>query len=64
MATYQQRAAAHYNRKARPLIFKVRTLVLRKVFENTVEMGVGKLQTNWESSYIVSKASESGTYHL
>ncbi|RVW15086.1 hypothetical protein CK203_084845 [Vitis vinifera] len=64
MAAYQQRAAAHYNCKARPLIFKVGTLVLRKIFENTVEMGVRKLQTNWESSYIVSKASESGTYQL
>ncbi|KAL6327285.1 hypothetical protein AAG906_017842 [Vitis piasezkii] len=41
MADYQQRAAAHYNRKARPRVFKVGTLVLRKVFENTVERGAG-----------------------
>ncbi|RVW51967.1 Transposon Tf2-8 polyprotein [Vitis vinifera] len=33
MADYQQRAAAHYNRKARPRSFKSGTLVLRKVFE-------------------------------
>ena len=32
MADYQQRAAAHYNRKARPRVFKIGTLVLRKVF--------------------------------
>ena len=46
MADYQQRAAAHYNRKARPRVFKVGTLVLRKVFENTAEKGVGKFQAN------------------
>ena len=61
MAAYQQRAVAqynrkalpHYNRKALPHTFKVGTLVLKKVFENTVEMGVGKLQENWEGPYIV-----------
>ena len=46
MTDYQQRAAAHYNRKARPRVFKVGTLVLRKVFENTAEKGVGKFQAN------------------
>ena len=28
MADYQQRATAHYNRKARPRVFKIGTLVL------------------------------------
>ena len=32
MADYKQRAATHYNRKARPRVFKIETLVLRKVF--------------------------------
>nr|CAN62505.1 hypothetical protein VITISV_010653 [Vitis vinifera] len=64
MADYQQRAAAHYNHKVKPRSFKNGTLVLRKVFENTVEMGAGKLQANWEGPYIVSKASESRAYHL
>ena len=32
MADYQQRATAHYNCKARPRVFKIETLVLRKVF--------------------------------
>ncbi|RVW81945.1 Gypsy retrotransposon integrase-like protein 1 [Vitis vinifera] len=64
MADYQQRAAAHYNCKARPRSFKSGTLVLRKVFENTIETGVGKFQANWEDPYIVSKTSESGAYHL
>ncbi|RVW50249.1 Gypsy retrotransposon integrase-like protein 1 [Vitis vinifera] len=64
MADYQQRASAHYNRKVRPRNFKNGTLVLRKVFENTVEVGAGKFQANWEGPYIVSKANENGAYHL
>nr|CAN79539.1 hypothetical protein VITISV_011362 [Vitis vinifera] len=64
MVDYQQRASAHYNRKVMPRSFKNGTLVLRKVFENTAKMGAGKLQANWEGPYIVSKASESGAYHL
>ncbi|RVW67690.1 hypothetical protein CK203_064122 [Vitis vinifera] len=64
MVDYQQRATAHYNRKARPRSFKSGTLVLRKVFENTVETGARKFQANWEGPYIVSKTSESGAYHL
>ncbi|RVW21927.1 hypothetical protein CK203_101100 [Vitis vinifera] len=64
MADYQQRASAHYNRKARPRSFKSGTLVIRKVFENTAEIGAGKFQANWEGPYIISKISESGAYHL
>ncbi|RVW81428.1 Pol polyprotein [Vitis vinifera] len=58
MADYQQRASAHYNRKVRPRNFKNGALVLRKVFENTAEVGAGKFQANWEGPYIVSKANE------
>ena len=54
----------YYNRKARPRAFKIGTLVLKKVFENTTNEGVGKLQANWEGPYIVSKVGEFGAYHL
>nr|CAN83045.1 hypothetical protein VITISV_015525 [Vitis vinifera] len=64
MADYQQKASAHYNCKVRPRSFKNGTLVLRKVFENTTEVGAGKFQANWEGPYIVSKASNNGAYHL
>ena len=64
MASYQQRAIAHYNRKVRPHAFNIRTLVLRKVFENTIEKSAEKLQENWERPYIVSKAGDSRAYHL
>nr|CAN64615.1 hypothetical protein VITISV_036196 [Vitis vinifera] len=60
----QMKASAHYNSKVRPRSFKNGTLVLRKFFENTAEVGAGKFQANWEGPYIVSKASESGAYHL
>ena len=49
MADYQQKAAAHYNRKAKPRSFKSGTLVLRKVFENTAETGAGKFQADRKS---------------
>lgn len=64
MASYQQRVIAYYNRKARPRTFKARILVLKRVFENTAKKGVGKLQTNWEGPYIVSKVRDSRVYHL
>ena len=46
MTSYQQRVIAHYNKKAQSRTFRVGTLVLRRVFENTEEKGVGKLQAN------------------
>ena len=64
MASYQQRVIAYYNRKAQPCAFKIRTLVLRRVFENTTEKGIRKLQANWEGPYIVSKVGDSRAYHL
>lgn len=64
MAAYQQKTATYYNWKMRPRTFKVKTIILRKVFENTFERGAEKLQANWEGLYIVSKANESGAYYL
>ena len=64
MATYQQKAAVYYNRKVWPRTFKEGTLVLRKVFENTIEKGAGKFQANWEGPYVVSKANDNGAYRL
>ena len=64
MIDYQQRATAHYNRKARPQVFKIGMLVIKKVFENTAKRGAGKFQANWEVPYIITKASESEAYHL
>ena len=51
-------------KKARPLVFLVRTLVLRKVFKNMVEVGTRKFQANWGGPYVVTKAWDSEAYHL
>ena len=64
MTSYQQRIITYYNRKARPCVFRVGTLILRKVFENTAERGVGKLHENWERPYVVPKVGDLGAYHL
>ena len=47
-----------------PRTFKVGSLVLIKVFKNTVDKGAEKLQENWEDPYVVTKATENGAYHL
>ena len=60
MATYQQRAAAHYNCKAQPRVFKVGRLILKRVFENTVEKGVRKFQANWEGPTLSPKQVKAG----
>ena len=64
MASYLQMTVVYYNRKVQPRAFKVGTLVLKKVFENTAEKRVEKLQANWKGPYIVSKVGEIGPYHF
>ena len=64
MASYHQRAISHYNKKTRPRFFRTWTLVLKRVFENTVEIGAKKLQANWEGPYVVTKGGDSRAYHL
>ncbi|KAL6339378.1 hypothetical protein AAG906_032907 [Vitis piasezkii] len=64
MTSYQQRAITHYNKKARPCVFRTKTLVLRRVFENMTEREVEKLQENWEGPYVVTKVGDSRAYHL
>lgn len=46
------------------VFFFTRILVLKRVFENIVELGARKLQVNWEGPYIVIKVGDSRTYHL
>ena len=64
IASYQQRVVAHYNRKARPCNFLTKSLVLRKVFENTTEVRVKRFHANWEGPYVVTKVEDSRAYHL
>ena len=43
---YQQKVAQHYNKNIRVRTFKIGDWVLRRVFQNTKEVGAGKLGPN------------------
>ena len=45
-ALYQQKVAQHYNKNIRDRTFKTGDWVLRRVFQNTKEVGAGKLGPN------------------
>lgn len=64
MASYQQSAARYYNSKVHPRTFNEGDLILHKVFQNTTEPNTGKLGTNWEGLYRVSKVIRPGVYYL
>ena len=56
--------AKYYNSRVRSRSFLLRYLVLRKVFQNTQEPGVGTFGTNWEGPYKVVRMVKSGVYEL
>ena len=45
-------------------MFRAEDLVIRKVFENTTDLGAGKFQPNWEGSYMIVKVGAIGSYAL
>ena len=46
IASYQQRLTNLYNRHVKPCAFRAGDLVLRRLFENTVDLAGGKFQPN------------------
>ena len=54
VASYHHRLENLYNRCVKPRVFQLGDLVLRKVFENTVDPLAGKFKANWEGPYIVT----------
>ena len=46
VVSYQRRLANSYNKRVKPRVFQPGDLVLRKVFENTEDPTVGKVQPN------------------
>ena len=64
IAFYQRHLENSYNKRVKPQMFQPGDLVLRKVFENTVDPATGKFQPNWEGPYLVMRADESGSYAL
>ena len=64
IASYQRRLENSYNKRVKAPMFQSGDLVLRKVFENTIDLVAGKFQPNWEGPYLVTRADEFGSYAL
>ena len=64
ITSYQRRLANSYNKRVKPWVFWPGDLVLRKIFENTADLTVGKFQPNWEGPYVVTRAGEVGSYAI
>ena len=60
MASYQQRTTNLYNRRVRQHAYQAGDLVLRRVFENTID----KFQPNWEGPYTIVRVGPAGSYAL
>ncbi|XP_022893859.1 uncharacterized protein LOC111408320 [Olea europaea var. sylvestris] len=63
-AVYKQRNVKYYNQKVQKREFEVGSLVLRKVFLPTREVGSGCLGLNWEGPYLITKVLLKGGYEL
>ncbi|GFZ00194.1 hypothetical protein Acr_13g0015930 [Actinidia rufa] len=64
MADYQKQLAKTYHQKVQHKLFSVRDLILRKVIGNTKGPVDGKLDSNWEGPYKVTKLAGKGAYYL
>ena len=64
IASYQQRVANLYNKHIKPRAFRARDLVLKRIFENTIDLTPGKSQPNWEGSYVIIRVGPTGSYAL
>ena len=64
MPSYQQRITNLYNRRIRQRAFRAGDLVLRRVFENTVDPTDDKFQPNLERPCMIVKVGTVGSYAL
>lgn len=64
MASYQQQIANTYNRHVYVRIFQVGDLVLRKTFQNTMDMTTWKFNDKWEGPYLIDAVVGRGAYRL
>ena len=64
ITSYQQTLASLHNRCVKPRTFLAGELVLRRVFENTVNLTDGKFQPNWEGPYTVVRVGAIESYEL
>ena len=64
IASYQKRMENLYNMHIKSLAFRAGDLVLRRVFENTIDPVIGKFQPNWKGSYVIVRVGPVGLYGL
>ena len=64
LATQKNLVIKYYNSRVRPRSFLPGDLVLRKVFQNTQEPGVGVFGQNWEGPYKVTRIVRPGVHEL
>nr|GFB33445.1 reverse transcriptase domain-containing protein [Tanacetum cinerariifolium] len=62
-ARYKMKIEHYYNKRVRPMSFKVGEYVYRKNKANRVE-NLGKLGPKWEGPYLVVEAYQNGLYKL
>ena len=64
LAKQKKKVERYYNSKVKLRRFADRSLVLRRVFQNTKVKGDGVLGPTWEGPYRVRKAIHKGTYEV
>ena len=64
MASYQQRTTNLYNRWVRHCTFQAGDLVLRRIFENTIDPAASKFQPNREGPYTIVRVGPARLYTL
>lgn len=64
LATYQRKMTKYYNKKVKKRSFRRGDLVLRRVFLNSKEPGVGTLGPNWEGPYRITEEIRAGTFRI
>ncbi|XP_074361563.1 uncharacterized protein LOC141701843 [Apium graveolens] len=64
LASYQQRVANTYKKHVHIRTFRVGDMVLRKMFQNTMDMTAGKFSDTWEGPYFIDVVVGHGAYQL
>ncbi|XP_074374609.1 uncharacterized protein LOC141715020 [Apium graveolens] len=64
VAAYQQRIANVYNKHVHIRIFRVGDMVLRKTFQNTMDVTAEKFDATWKGPYLIDAVVGRGAYRL
>ena len=61
---YQRKTVRYYNKKVKPISYMPGDLVLKKLLPARKDLAHGKLGSNWEGPYIISRVVRLGNYEL